>query len=77
VEHLLHWMLRGKSSALPIAPCPSDSRVRVTLALSRPGPISTHNVTYNAGSHRSLNSPISHSSPRQVALCKLHTHYIL
>jgi hypothetical protein len=39
--------------------------------------ISTHNVTYNAGSHRSLPSSISRASWAQVVLCKLHTHHIL
>ncbi|HEY3062616.1 MAG TPA: hypothetical protein VGL99_26895 [Chloroflexota bacterium] len=37
----------------------------------------THNVTHNAGSHRSQDSPTSRASWPQVVFCKLGTHYIL
>jgi len=36
-----------------------------------------HNVTHNAGSRGSPNSPTSRASWAQVVVCKLSTHYIL
>ena len=63
-----------RRTSLPI----SCASYFLQLTRGRPGPIaSAHNVTHNAGSQLSRNSPNSRRSPLDVVFGKVHKYNIL